>query len=71
MKGPIMMQAVKPTDRRVEAQYIMDGVVVMVCKPAKPRKGERTWMSGAKYSVRNLGAKAVNLRNEGLATAKG
>lgn len=66
-----MMQAVKPTDRRVEAQYIMDGVVVMVCKPAKPRKGERTWMSGSKYSVRNLGAKAATLRNEGLSHAKG
>ena len=66
-----MMEAVKPTDRRVEAQYIMDGVVVMVCKPAKPRKGERTWLSGAKYSVANLGAKAVSLRNEGMSHAKG
>ena len=66
-----MMKAVKPTDRRVEAQYIMDGVVVMVCKPAKPRRSERTWTSGAKYSVRNLGAKAVTLRDQGLAGAKG
>jgi hypothetical protein len=66
-----MMQAVKPTDRRVEAQYIMDGVVVMVCKPAKPRKGERTWLSGAKYSLANLGGKANTLRNAGLPNAKG
>jgi hypothetical protein len=66
-----MMKAVKPTDRRVEAQYIMDGVVVMVCKPAKPRRSERTWTSGAKYSVRNLGGKAVSLRDQGLAGAKG
>lgn len=66
-----MMEAVKPTDRRVEAQYIMDGVVVMVCKPAKPRRSERTWTSGAKYSVRNLGGKAVSLRDQGLSQAKG
>ena len=66
-----MMQAVKPTDRRVEAQYLMDGVTVMICKPAKPRKSERTWLSGSKYSTRNLGGKAVSLRNQGLANAKG
>jgi hypothetical protein len=66
-----MIEAVKPTDRRVEAEYIMDGVRVMVCKPAKPRKSERTWMSGAKYSTSNLGGKAVTLRNQGLAMAKG
>lgn len=70
-KANYMMQAVKPTDRRVEAQYIMDGVVVMVCKPAKPRKGERTWLSGAKYTVANIGRKGQSLRNNGLATAKG
>lgn len=66
-----MIEAVKPTDRRVEAQYIMDGVVVMVCKPAKPRKGERTWRSGAKYSIANLGGKARTLRDAGLSHAKG
>ena len=66
-----MMEAVKPTDRRVEAQYIMDGVVVMVCKPAKPRKSERTWRSGAKYTVANIGRKAQSLRNDGLSHAKG
>lgn len=66
-----MMMAVKPTDRRVEAEYIMDGVRVQVCKPAKPRKGERTWLSGAKYSVYNIGAKAATLRDQGLAHARG
>lgn len=64
-----MMKAVKPTDRRVEAQYIMDGVVVMVCKPAKPRKGERTWRGAAKYSIANIGHQAMVTGKRGIRAA--
>jgi len=59
-------------DRRILSSYTNEnGQLVTVYKAAKPRQGERTWRSGAKYSVANLGRKAQSLRNEGLATAKG
>jgi hypothetical protein len=65
-----MITQLKPTDRRVHAQFLLDNVVVTFCKPAKPRKTERTWVA-TKGSVYNLGAKAANLRNAGLPHAKG
>jgi hypothetical protein len=58
-------------DRRIHAQYTMDGVTITVCKPAKPRKSERTWRGASKYSTSNLGGKAITLRNGGLNHAKG
>ena len=66
-----MIQKIETTDRKVQAQYLLDGVLVTICKPAKARRSERTWSAGAKYSVANLGAKAATLRNAGLAHAKG
>lgn len=60
------------TDRRILTSYTDEnGQLVTVYKARKPRKSEKTWLSGSKYSVANLGAKAVSLRNEGLPTAKG
>jgi hypothetical protein len=66
-----MIKSIQPTDRKVQAQYLLDGVLVTICKPARPRRSERTWSAGAKYSVANLGAKAATLRNVGLSHAKG
>jgi len=66
-----MMKAMDTKDRRVQAQYLVDGVVVTMCKPGRVRKGERTWVGGSKYTVAGLGAKAVALRNQGLVRAKG
>lgn len=60
------------TDRRILTSYTNeDGVLVTVYKPRKPRKSEKTWLGGSKFSVANLGAKARTLRNDGLAHAKG
>ena len=60
------------TDRRILASYTDEnGQLVTVYKPHKPRQGEKTWRSGAKYSIANLGGKARTLRNEGLSHAKG
>jgi hypothetical protein len=47
------------------------GQLVVVLKPYKPRKGEKTWLGAAKYSLSNLGGKANTLRNAGLPNAKG
>lgn len=66
-----MIRIVESQDRKVQAQYLLDGVLVTICKPARPRRSERTWSAGAKYSVANLGAKAASLRNAGLSHAKG
>ena len=65
-----MIRIVESQDRRVQAQYALDGVLVTICKPAKPRKSERTWRA-TKGSITQLGAKGANLRNAGLAHAKG
>ena len=48
-----------------------DGVTVTLYPMAKPRPSERTWRGMAKYSLANLGAKAVSLRAAGLNHAKG
>jgi hypothetical protein len=57
--------------RNVLNQYTTsDGVVITICKPRAPRKGERTWPA-TKGSVAQVGAKGVNLRNAGLVHAKG
>jgi hypothetical protein len=66
-----MIRKTETKDRRIQSQYTMDGVTVTICKPAKPRKSERTWRSGAKYSISNLGGKAKTLRAAGLNHAKG
>ena len=66
-----MIRKTETKDRRILSQYTMDGITVTICKPAKPRKSERTWRSGAKYSIANLGGKAITLRNEGYNGAKG
>jgi hypothetical protein len=66
-----MIRIVESQDRRVQTQYALDGVLVTIYKPARPRRSERTWSAGAKYSVANLGAKGANLRNAGLSHAKG
>ena len=59
-------------DKRILSQHITpDGVTVTLCKPAKPRKNEKTWMGASKWSTNTLGAKAVNLRDHGLNHAKG
>lgn len=58
-------------DRKIKDQYLTsDGVLITICKPAKPRRSERTW-APTKGSVFNLGAKGATLRNAGLAHAKG
>ena len=62
--------AMETKDRRVLAQYLMDGVVVTLCKPGRVRKSERTWKA-VRGSVANLGGKAVSLRGVGLNRAKG
>lgn len=60
------------TDRRILTSYTNpDGVLVTVYKPHKPRKGEKTWIGGSKFTVANIGRKGQSLRNEGLSTAKG
>lgn len=61
-----MIQSIQSTDRRIQAQYLLDGITVTICKMAKPRKSERTWMSGAKYSIANIGHQSVTLRQAGL-----
>jgi|688.fasta_scaffold287266_3 hypothetical protein len=48
-----------------------DGVLVTVFKPRRPRQSEKTWITGAKWSVANLGRKAIGLRDAGLVHAKG
>ena len=58
-------------NRKIQDQYLTsDGVLITICKPAKPRKSERTW-TATKGSVFQLGAKGATLRNAGLAHAKG
>ena len=47
------------------------GQTVTVYAMAKPRPSERTWRGAAKYSLANLGGKAVSLRAAGLNHAKG
>lgn len=47
------------------------GQTVTVYAMAKPRPSERTWRGMAKYSLANLGGKAVSLRAAGLNRAKG
>ena len=60
------------TDRKILTSYTnQDGVLVTVYKPRKPRKSEKTWLGGSKFSVANIGRKAQSLRNEGLSQAKG
>ena len=60
------------TDRRILTSYTDEnGQLVTVYKARKPRKSEKTWLSGSKYTVANIGRKGQNLRNEGLANAKG
>lgn len=66
-----MIRKTETKDRRIQSEYLMDGIRVVICKPAKPRQGERTWRGAAKYSMANLGGKAVTLRNQGLVHAKG
>jgi len=66
-----MIHLTENKPRNALAQYTMDGVVVTVYKPRAPRKSERTWIGAAKWSVANLGGKAISLRQEGLARAKG
>jgi len=65
-----MIKSIQPTDRKVQAQYLLDGVLVTICKPARPRRSERTWVA-TKGSITQLGAKAASLRNAGLNHAKG
>lgn len=48
-----------------------EGQLVTVYKARKPRQGEKTWRGGAKWSMYNLGGKAVSLRALGLPHAKG
>lgn len=58
-------------NRKIKDQYLTsDGVLITICKPAKPRRSERTW-APIRGSVFQLGSKAANLRNAGLAHAKG
>ena len=65
-----MIQKIETTDRKVQAQYLLDGVLVTICKPAKPRRSERTWVA-TKGSIAQLGGKGATLRNAGFAHAKG
>ena len=56
---------------RIKDQYLTsDGVLITICKPAKPRRSERTW-APIRGSVFQLGSKAANLRNAGLPHAHG
>ena len=58
-------------NRKIQDQYLTsDGVLITICKPAKPRRSERTW-APIRGSVFQLGSKAANLRNAGLSHAKG
>lgn len=58
-------------NRKIQDQYLTsDGVLITICKPAKPRKSERTW-TATKGSIYQLGGKGATLRNAGLAHAKG
>jgi hypothetical protein len=58
-------------NRRIQDQYLTsDGVLITICKPAKPRRSERTW-APIRGSVFQLGSKAANLRNAGLPHAHG
>lgn len=58
-------------NRKIKDQYLTsDGVLITICKPAKPRRAERTW-APIRGSVFQLGSKAANLRNAGLPHAKG
>lgn len=60
------------TDRRILTSYTNeDGLLVVVYKPRKARKSEKTWLGGSKFTVANIGRKGQSLRNEGLSTAKG
>lgn len=60
------------TDRRILTSYTNeDGLLVVVYKARKPRKSEKTWIGGSKFTVANIGAKAKTLRNSGLPHAKG
>jgi hypothetical protein len=60
------MIALQCTDRRVMAQYLMDGVVVTLCKPkTKVTKGNRTW-GPTKYSIRNMGHQACTTGRRGI-----
>ena len=55
-----MITKLSNTDRKVQALYIIDGAKVTLCKPAKPRRSERTW-PGTKYSTARLGSKDLLL----------
>ena len=58
------------TDRRILTSYTDEnGQLVTVYKARKPRKSEKTWLSGSKFTVANIGAKSTNLRNMGLSKA--
>lgn len=58
-------------NRKIKDQYLTsDGVLITICKPAKPRRSERTW-APIRGSVFQLGSKAANLRNAGLSHDKG
>jgi hypothetical protein len=58
-------------NRKIKDQYLTsDGVLITICKPAKPRRSERTW-APIRGSVFQLGSKAANLRNAGLPHAHG
>ena len=58
-------------NRKIKDQYLTsDGVLITICKPAKPRRSERTW-APIRGSVFQLGSKAANLRNAGVPHAHG
>ena len=48
---------------------IQNGVKVTMCAPRAVRKGERTF-TATKYSIASMGAKNVNLMNQGLKKSK-
>jgi len=70
--NPTMLKTEGTTmNRTILNQYTTaEGLVVTVYKPRAPRRSERTWVA-SKGSVAQLGAKGANLRNAGLAHAKG
>jgi hypothetical protein len=54
------------TDRRIDAQFMVDGVLFTICKPkTKVTKGNRTW-SPTKYSIRNQGHQACTTGRRGI-----
>lgn len=65
-----MIKAIENKDRRVQAQYLVDGVVVTLCKPGRVRKGERTWRA-VRGSVANMGHQAATLTGGGMNVRRG